>query len=227
MVTLPQRKVRFYEAVTRLRDDQDRIVSADGLSRSREGKELIRQSRVAPVMLKMVGVLRLLMVRNKDIGIFLPMSPRQRLFPAAFAQCLDFPQRAKSGAGGVFRARIQAGDVPRSRPGQKFVRCWRHWRSAGYRFSIDHDSETGETRELADRGVRFVVNLSAALCCSIQKQTSASESLPTFSACWAASGIDLIAERIEGERAIVSNLSITTCGSARDSCSHPAAAVAA
>src|SRR6266403_3049473 len=29
MVTLPQRKVRFYEAVTRLRDDKDQILSAD------------------------------------------------------------------------------------------------------------------------------------------------------------------------------------------------------
>ena len=29
MVTLPQRKVRFYEAVTRLRDDKDQVLAAD------------------------------------------------------------------------------------------------------------------------------------------------------------------------------------------------------
>src|SRR5229473_8108153 len=41
MVTLPQRKVRFYEAVTRLRDDQDRILAADDFIAVAEAAGLI------------------------------------------------------------------------------------------------------------------------------------------------------------------------------------------
>ena len=41
MVTLPQRKVRFYEAVTRLRDDKDQILAADDFIATAESGGLI------------------------------------------------------------------------------------------------------------------------------------------------------------------------------------------
>ena len=41
MVTLPQRKVRFYEAVTRLRDDKDQIIAADDFIATAEAGGLI------------------------------------------------------------------------------------------------------------------------------------------------------------------------------------------
>jgi cyclic-di-GMP phosphodiesterase TipF (flagellum assembly factor) len=41
MVTLPQRKVRFYEAVTRLRDDKDQILAADDFIATAEAGGLI------------------------------------------------------------------------------------------------------------------------------------------------------------------------------------------
>ena len=67
MVTLPQRKVRFYEAVTRLRDDRDQILTADDFIGIAEAAGLI--GRVDHmVMLRCVQVLRRLMVRNKEIG---------------------------------------------------------------------------------------------------------------------------------------------------------------
>ena len=44
MVTLPQRKVRFYEAVTRLRDDKDQILAADDFIAIAEAGGLIGRS---------------------------------------------------------------------------------------------------------------------------------------------------------------------------------------
>ena len=73
----------------------------------------------------------------------------------------------------------------------------------GYRFSIDHVKDLRiEPRELADRGVRFI-KVPAALLLD-QKQTSASDIHPAdISDLLGRFGIDLIAERIEGERAVV------------------------
>jgi cyclic-di-GMP phosphodiesterase TipF (flagellum assembly factor) len=73
----------------------------------------------------------------------------------------------------------------------------------GYRFSIDHVSDLRvEPRELADRGVRFI-KVPATLLLD-PRQTSASDIHPSdLSDLLGRFGIDLIAERIEGERAVV------------------------
>jgi len=63
MVTLPQRKVRFYEAVTRLRDDRDEIITADDFVGIAETAGLMGRIDHM-VMLRCVQVLRRLMVRN-------------------------------------------------------------------------------------------------------------------------------------------------------------------
>ena len=73
MVTLPQRKVRYYEAVTRLRDDKDQILAAEEFIGIAEAGGLIGRIDNM-VMLRCVQVLRRLMVRNKDIGIFCNVS---------------------------------------------------------------------------------------------------------------------------------------------------------
>ena len=73
MVTLPQRKVRFYEAVTRLRDDKDQILAADDFIAVAEAGGLIGKIDHM-VMLRCIQVLRRLMVRNKDVGVFCNVS---------------------------------------------------------------------------------------------------------------------------------------------------------
>ena len=73
----------------------------------------------------------------------------------------------------------------------------------GYRFSIDHVSDLRiDPRELADRGVRFF-KVPAALLLD-PKLGSTSDIHPSdLSDLLGRFGIDLIAERIEGERAVV------------------------
>ncbi|HWZ05853.1 MAG TPA: EAL domain-containing protein, partial [Bradyrhizobium sp.] len=69
IVTLPQRKVRFYEAVTRLRNEGDSIIAAEDFVTIAEAGGLIGRIDHM-VMLRCVQVLRRLMVRNKDVGVF-------------------------------------------------------------------------------------------------------------------------------------------------------------
>jgi cyclic-di-GMP phosphodiesterase TipF (flagellum assembly factor) len=73
----------------------------------------------------------------------------------------------------------------------------------GYRFSIDHVTDLRfEPRELADRGVRFI-KVPASLLLD-PKQSSTSDIHPSdLSDLLGRFGIDLIAEKIEGERAVV------------------------
>jgi cyclic-di-GMP phosphodiesterase TipF (flagellum assembly factor) len=199
MVTLPQRKVRFYEAVTRLRDDQDRIVSADDFIAVAEAAGLIGRIDHA-VMLKCVQVLRRLMVRNKDIGIFCNVAAATLGNPTAFAQCLDFLE-ANRALAPSFVLEFKQATFRNLGPAE--TEHLAALAQRGYRFSIDHVTHLRiEPRELADRGVRFI-KVPAALLLD-QKQTSASDIHPSdLSDLLGRFGIDLIAERIEGERAVV------------------------
>src|SRR5206468_10881723 len=72
LVTLPQRKVRFYEAVTRLRDEREQVLAAEDFIGIAEAAGLVGRIDHM-VLLRCVQVLRRLMVPNKDVGIFRPV----------------------------------------------------------------------------------------------------------------------------------------------------------
>jgi cyclic-di-GMP phosphodiesterase, flagellum assembly factor TipF len=199
MVTLPQRKVRFYEAVTRLRDDNDQLLAADDFIAVAEAAGLIGRIDHM-VMLKCVQVLRRLMVRNKDVGVFCNVAAATLGNPTTFAQCLDFLEANRALAPSFVLEFKQAtfrnlGPVETEHLAALAQR--------GFRFSIDHVTDLRiEPRELADRGVRYI-KVPAALLLD-QRQTSASDIHPSdLSDLLGRFGIDLIAERIEGERAVV------------------------
>jgi cyclic-di-GMP phosphodiesterase TipF (flagellum assembly factor) len=199
MVSLPQRKVRFYEAVTRLRDDKDQILTADDFIGTAEAAGLIGRIDHM-VMLRCVQVLRRLMVRNKEVGVFCNVAAATLAHPATFAQCLDFLEANRALAPSFVLEFKQAtfrnlGPVETEHLAALAQR--------GYRFSIDHVTDLRiEPRELADRGVRYI-KVPAALLLD-PRQTSTTDIHPSdLSDLLGRFGIDLIAERIEGERAVV------------------------
>jgi cyclic-di-GMP phosphodiesterase, flagellum assembly factor TipF len=199
MVSLPQRKVRFYEAVTRLRDDKDQILTADDFIGIAEAAGLIGRIDHM-VMLRCVQVLRRLMVRNKEVGVFCNVAAATLAHPATFAQCLDFLEANRALAPSFVLEFKQAtfrnlGPVETEHLAALAQR--------GYRFSIDHVTDLRiEPRELADRGVRYI-KVPAALLLD-PRQTSTTDIHPSdLSDLLGRFGIDLIAERIEGERAVV------------------------
>jgi cyclic-di-GMP phosphodiesterase TipF (flagellum assembly factor) len=199
MVTLPQRKVRFYEAVTRLRDDKDQLLAADDFIAVAESAGLVGRIDHM-VMLKCVQVLRRLMVRNKDVGVFCNVAAATLGNPTTFTQCLDFLEANRALAPSFVLEFKQAtfrnlGPVETEHLAALAQR--------GFRFSIDHVTDLRiEPRELADRGVRYI-KVPAALLLD-QRQSPASDIHPSdLSDLLGRFGIDLIAERIEGERAVV------------------------
>jgi cyclic-di-GMP phosphodiesterase TipF (flagellum assembly factor) len=199
MVTLPQRKVRFYEAVARLRDDKEQLLTAGDFIGTAEAAGLMGQIDHT-VMLRCVQVLRRLMVRSKDVGVFCNVSGSTLSNPSVFGQCLDFleanrilaPSLVLEFKQGTFR---HLGPVESEHLAAL--------QKLGYGFSIDNVTDLRfDPRELADRGVKFI-KVPAALLLDQKQLSTADIHAADLSDLLGRFGIDLVAERIEGERAVV------------------------
>jgi len=199
MVTLPQRKVRFYEAVTRVRDERDQLIAAEEFISIAEASGLIGRIDNM-VMLRCVQVLRRLMVRNKDVGVFCNVAASTLGNSTTFAQCLDFLEANRALAPSLV---LEFKQATFRNLGPAETENLAALAQRGFRFSIDHVTDLRiEPRELADRGVRFI-KVPAALLLD-PRQASTSDIHPSdLSDLLGRFGIDLIAERIEGERAVV------------------------
>lgn len=199
MVTLPQRKVRFYEAVTRLRDERDQLIVAEEFISIAEASGLIGRIDNM-VMLRCVQVLRRLMVRNKDVGVFCNVAASTLGNSTTFAQCLDFLEANRALAPSLV---LEFKQSTFRNLGPAETENLAALAQRGFRFSIDHVTDLRiEPRELADRGVRFI-KVPASLLLD-PRQSSTSDIHPSdLSDLLGRFGIDLIAERIEGERAVV------------------------
>jgi len=199
LVTLPQRKVRYYEAVTRLRDDKDQLIAAEDFIGVAEAAGLIGRIDHM-VMLRCVQVLRRLMVRNKEVGVFCNVAASTLSNTAMFSQCLDFLDANRALAPSFV---LEFKQATFRNLGPTETEHLASLAQRGYRFSIDHVTDLRfEPRELADRGVRFI-KVPAALLLD-PKLNSASDIHPSdLSDLLGRFGIDLIAEKIEGERSVV------------------------
>lgn len=199
IVTLPQRKVRFYEAVTRLRDNNEKVIAAEDFVEFAEAAGLMGRIDHS-VILRGIQVLRRLMVRNKDVGVFCNIAPATLADPSSFAQCLDFLD-ANRAVAASFVLEFKQSAFDRLGPVEREHLAALAQR--GYRFSLDHVEDLRiEPRELADRGVRFI-KVSAALLLDQKQGGAADIHAADLSDLLGRFGIDLIAERIEGERAVV------------------------
>lgn len=197
MVTLPQRKVRYYEAMSRVRDREDNVIAACDFVPVAEKHGAMSRIDEA-VLLRCVQVLRRLLVRNKDVGLFCNLSGATLRDTEVFARCLDFLD-ANRALASSFVLEIKQSTLRSLGPVES--ENLTSLAQRGFRFSIDNVTDLRfEPRELADRSVRFV-KVPASL---LLDPGRASDIHPSdLSDMFGRFGIDLIAERIEGERAVV------------------------
>ncbi len=199
IVTLPQRKVRFYEAVTRLRDESDTLITAESFIGTAEAAGLMGRIDQA-VVLRCMQVLRRLMVRNKDVGVFCNMAAATLRSETSFAQVLDFLEANRALAASFVLEFKQATFRSLSPIESEHLAALAQ---RGFRFSIDNVTDLRiEPRDLADRGVRFI-KVPAALLLDNRQAVASDIDAADLSDLLGRFGIDLIAERIEGERAVV------------------------
>lgn len=199
IVTLPQRKVRYYEAISRLRlQDGEIVAAADFLEFAELGGVLPKLDNL--LLFRCVQVTRRLRMKNHDVGVFCNISPATLNDTIYFKQMLDFMEANRALASALtFEFRQDAcrnfGPIERESLGALAER--------GFRFSLDHITDLRmEPRELAENGIRF---LKAPAKLLLNHATGAQSDIhpEDLADLLARSGIDLIAEHIENERMVV------------------------
>jgi cyclic-di-GMP phosphodiesterase TipF (flagellum assembly factor) len=199
VVTLPQRKVRYYEALSRLRTEQGEIIPAGEFIDYAEAVGLM--PKIDNLLLfRCVQVTRRLQLKSRDVGVFCNISGSTLTDSAHFKQLLDFMDANRALAGALtfeFTQEAYRSFGPMENEGLSALA------ERGFRFSMDHVTDLRmEPKELADRAFRFL-KVPAKLLLN-KAATAQSDIHPEDLAdLLARSGIDLIAERIESENMVV------------------------
>jgi cyclic-di-GMP phosphodiesterase TipF (flagellum assembly factor) len=199
IVTLPQRKVRYYEAVARLRaGDGDPLMAADFLPHAEAGGLMPKIDNL--MMFRCVQVVRRLLAKNREIGLFCNLSSSTLVDAETFPQFSEFMEANKAIAPAlVFEFTQSALRAMGPIENESLAAL----RERGYRFSLDNVTDLRiEPRDLAERGFRFVkvqsgllLNRSGVAISDIHPQD--------FSGLLSRHGIELIAAKIESEASVV------------------------
>jgi cyclic-di-GMP phosphodiesterase, flagellum assembly factor TipF len=198
VVTLPQRKVRYYEALSRLKADNGDLVPAEDFLDYAEAGSLMPSLDHLSVV-RCVQVVRRLLLKSRDVGLFCNISGAT-LTDAGFPKLLEFMEANRAIAPALVfeftQSAVRAmGPIEHESLAALAER--------GYRFSIDNLTDLRvEARELNERGFRFV-KAPAALLFNRVSVVSTDIHPADFSDLLGRFGIDLIADHIESESTVV------------------------
>jgi cyclic-di-GMP phosphodiesterase TipF (flagellum assembly factor) len=212
IVQLPQRKTAFYEGFTRLKDSTGRLILPQEFIPAAEQAGLM--STIDNVLLfRCVQIVRKLMKQDRRIGIFCNISPIALADEAFFPQFYDFMRENRDLAGSVIfeipQAAYDARTSVEARAMSKLV-------DLGFRFSIDRITTAEiDLPDLERSGVRYakiparllvdqVIRGGVRPKSAITREIAAAD----ISAVFQRYGVDLIAERIESEEAVLEVLDL-------------------
>jgi cyclic-di-GMP phosphodiesterase, flagellum assembly factor TipF len=199
IVTLPQRKVRYYEALARLRHDDGALLAPDDFLPHAEAGGLVPAIDNLMVF-RCVQVVRRLSSKNREVGLFCNMSAASLGDAKVFKELTDFLEANRALAPYLVFEFAQAA-VRAMGPIEE--ECIASLADLGFRFSIDHVADLRmEPRELAERGFRFI-KVPATLLLSRSGTPQGDIHPADFSDLLGRYGIDLIAEKIESEGTVV------------------------
>ncbi len=199
IVTLPQRKVRYYEALARLRSEEGDIVAAGDFIDHAESAGMMPKIDYH-LLFRCVQVTRRLQLKSRDVGLFCNVSASTLSDPSFFRQFLDFMDANRVLAPALMFEFTQSayrtfGPLEHESLAALAER--------GFRFSMDHVSDLRlEPKELADRSFRFL-KVPAKLLLDPAASAQGGLRPADLADLLARSGIDLIAERIERENMVV------------------------
>lgn len=202
IVSLPQRKIRFYEALSRLRADDGTIIMPSQYIRIAEPAGLM--SVVDNVLLfRCIQVLRSWSQRNKDIGVFCNLSRETLQDAGFFSQFIEFMQQNRE-LSGLLIFEISQDTLMNATPAE--AANLTYLADLGFTFSMDKVTTLDLDFALArSRQVRYFKVPSKLLLGSPDKAgarvhpADLKELLQRF-------GLNLIAERVENEREVVNLL---------------------
>jgi cyclic-di-GMP phosphodiesterase TipF (flagellum assembly factor) len=201
IVTLPQRKVRYYEGLSRLRTDSGEIWPASDFVALAERADLMgRIDNLA--VLRCVQIVRRLTLRNREVGVFCNISAATLSDAVMFQQLLEFLDANRAIAPSVV-LEMTHGLLRSAGPIEN--EALSALADRGFRFSLDNLVDLRiEPRDLAARGFRYVKVPADLL---LHPNDAAGDIHPAdLSDLLGRFGIDLIAEKIENESVVVNLL---------------------
>ena len=199
VVTLPQRKVRFYEALSRLRTEDGEIIPAGDFVDIAESAGLMPKIDNMLVF-RCVQVVRRLQLKSRDVGLFCNVNATTLTDGFYFKQFLEFMEANKALAGSLTFEFTQ--DAYRSF-GPIEHESLAALADSGFRFAMDHVTDLRlNPKELADRSFRFV-KVPATLLLNRAAAAQSDIHAEDLADLLARNGIDLIGERIENESTVV------------------------
>ena len=198
VVTLPQRKVRYYEALSRLKaDNGDLVAAGDFIAYAEAGALMPKLDELSA--LRCVQVVRRLLLKNRDIGLFCNLAGAT-LTDAGFPKFLEFMEANRAIAGALVfeftQSAVRAmGPIEHESLAALAER--------GFRFSMDNLTDLRvNARELNERGFRFI-KAPATLLLNRASVVATDIHPADLSDLLGRHGIDLVAERIENETTVV------------------------
>jgi cyclic-di-GMP phosphodiesterase TipF (flagellum assembly factor) len=199
IVTLPQRKVRYYEAFTRLRGGDSAVIAPSEFLEAAEAGGLLPRIDQTQ-LLRSVQVVRRLQLKNRDIGVFCNIAASTLNDSHLFPEILQFMDANRALAPALMLEIKQS--VLRAM-GPLELESLAALRELGFRFCMDGVTDLRmEPRDLGERGIRYV-KVPAPFLLGAASAGGSDIHAADLSDLLGRYGISLIAERIEAEAQVV------------------------
>jgi cyclic-di-GMP phosphodiesterase TipF (flagellum assembly factor) len=199
IVTLPQRKVRFYEAVSRLRLPEGSLIEAEhfiGAARATGVVAMLDEHLVQ----SSVQVVRRLAQKSREVGVFFNLAPETLCDRNAMAAIMSQLEANRAIAPSLV---IELAQSDFRSPNAAYRESLLQLHERGFRFAIDHVADLHiDPQALAERGVRFL-KIAGEVILARAPQTGAQVHPADLTDLLGRYGIDLIAEKIESEAMVV------------------------
>jgi cyclic-di-GMP phosphodiesterase TipF (flagellum assembly factor) len=199
VVSLPQRKIRFYEVLSRLRSEDGTVIMPEQFIKVAAPAGLM--SVVDNLLLfRCVQIVRRLAHKHRDVGVFCNISGHTLRDSEFFPQFLEFMHHHRDLAAQIIFEFAQ-GDVLAAGPAEQAN--LRYLANLGFRLSLDTvtalDMDFARARRL---GFQFL-KLRAGTLLSAMKDARAPVSAEDLKDLLGRNGLKLIVERVEEEKTVV------------------------
>lgn len=211
IVTLPQRRVAFYEGYTRLRDTTGRVIAPATFIQAAEQAGIMTEVDNL-LLFRCVQIVRRLTGQDRKVGIFCNVSLNSLSDEDFFPEFLDFVRQNKDLAGSlIFEISQRAFEERDAVAARNMARM----ADFGFRFSVDQVQHVDlDLEEMERAGVRFVKIGGQRLLSAINEYEPIAGYEPgaisheDMAGLFARHGIDLIVDKIESEATVVEVLEL-------------------
>jgi cyclic-di-GMP phosphodiesterase TipF (flagellum assembly factor) len=205
IVSLPQRKLRYYEALSRLRSEDGSVIMPAQYIKVAAPAGLM--SVVDNLLLfRCVQIVRRLTQKSREIGVFCNISGDTLTDAEFFPQFLDYMQANRDLAGQIIFEFAQDAVLKAGAAGEKNLM---HLANLGFALSMDHvETLALDFVKLKAMGFRHL-KVRAGMLTSGMNDAGAAVAAEDFKKLLSRHGLNLIAERVEDEKAVVQLLDYT------------------